>query len=508
MIQKQPKTRMIGSGERMKRPNEYRKRTFVFSTATLLAGAMLLAGMAKSDPVVVEHDLDDIDEISLIQAARAPAKKQAQLEEKPPARYVTLTIGGDLGFGGSQQPVAAGAGLRHGRRHSFSAMTQGLAPLLKSDLAFANLESVVTDSNRLSAVDKAFNFRMHPAGVRHLVKAGFNILSTANNHAIDYGTTGISHTIQHLSELQGTGLLGLHGVAASEQGMFTPARFARRGASFAFAAAGIGGVRATAKSPGQIHFGAKSDFDRLMSALSDAAVDYRMLSVHYGQELQVRPDAASRNKLAAVAVASRQIDLVVGHHAHTVAGVQRVGRGLVFYGMGNLLHLGMQDMGKFDECRDFGLVARLHLVADENVGGRLIAQAVEIYALDDMHIASRVRKGRDGQKRVEVVNYLSAELTDDHGAGLSFYPRGYGSGLYCAPGASKLAGPVGELCKAWRAPAVPGQARQGQLRRACRYMRKDNSKAEKTAKLRGTMAPRKKSTGLRPFARAAFEPNN
>ncbi|MGI9480633.1 MAG: CapA family protein [Hyphomicrobiaceae bacterium] len=421
----------------------------------------------------------------------------------PQHRYVTLVIGGDLGFGGSRQPVVATAGVRHGRRHSFAKLTRHLRPLIQSDLAFANLESVVTATNKLSALDKTFTFRMHPNGVAHLVEAGFNVLSTANNHGIDYGSGGMRHTIRHLASLRHSGLIAAHGIAPSAAAVFAPTRFTRNGATFAFAAAGIGGYRAKRSSPGQASYRSTADFDRLTQALARADTAYRMLSVHYGAELQVRPDRRSRNKLAATAVGERGIDLVIGHHAHTPAGVQRVGHGLVFYGLGNLLHLGMQDMGKFGICRDFGLLAKLHLVSDRRTGGRLVAQAIELTALRDMHVNSRPRTGRDGRQRIEVINYLGRELNDATGKRVTFVPRRDGSGLYCAPGAEKAGGAVRRLCSGWRAPSKPSAALQRRIRHSCRYRRKRSATA-KLVKLRGRIVPRSKKRRRAAFKRSVY----
>ena len=107
---------------------------------------------------------------------------------------ITLVIVGDTGLNGSLQPVRPDAGLRHGTPHVWSTLTSGIAAEINGDLNFANLETVVTDRNDLSAPDKAFNFRSHPAGVRHLVEVGFNLISTANNHSIDFGERGIRET--------------------------------------------------------------------------------------------------------------------------------------------------------------------------------------------------------------------------------------------------------------------------------------------------------------------------
>ena len=56
------------------------------------------------------------------------------------------------------------------------------------------------------------------------------------------------------------------------------------------------------------------------------------------------------------------IDLIVGHHAHVVRGVEMTPNGsLIFYGLGNFLHLGTANMTSSGICRDYGLLARVHL---------------------------------------------------------------------------------------------------------------------------------------------------
>ena len=54
------------------------------------------------------------------------------------------------------------------------------------------------------------------------------------------------------------------------------------------------------------------------------------------------------------------IDLIVGHHAHVVRGVE-FAASLIFYGLGNFLHLGTANMTSSGICRDYGLMARVHL---------------------------------------------------------------------------------------------------------------------------------------------------
>ena len=78
--------------------------------------------------------------------------------------------------------------------HRFSYLLGGIAADMDGDLAFINLETVITDRNDLAPEAKgkgAFHFRSHPAALKALIHAGFNLFSLANNHSFDYGAAGV-----------------------------------------------------------------------------------------------------------------------------------------------------------------------------------------------------------------------------------------------------------------------------------------------------------------------------
>jgi hypothetical protein len=382
---------------------------------------------------------------------------------------LTLVIVGDTGLSGSLQPVRADAGLRHGTPHPWRELTSGIAAEINGDLNFANLETVVTHRNELSAPDKAFNFRSHPAGVRHLVEVGFNLLSTANNHSIDFGERGMRETLRHLDALEAVGLRAHAGVGIDREAAVRPRDIASKGARLLFSAIGIGAgsYRATEHRPGQLLYAAPEDFTAMVQRLAGTEGDYRMLSVHYGEERQVMPGATDVRKLRDEAVRTAGIDLVIGHHAHVAAGVQEIEGRLIFYGLGNFLHLGMQDMAGFGICRDYGLLARLHLARGGD--GRYRARAIEAVALTGMHVRTERMPASQATIRVHVLNHLASRL-DDAAAkarGVRFTPQPDGTGLYCAPGAADDGGRIGALCSGWSEPRATPEPLARQIAASC-----------------------------------------
>jgi poly-gamma-glutamate capsule biosynthesis protein CapA/YwtB (metallophosphatase superfamily) len=372
---------------------------------------------------------------------------------------VTIVLGGDLGLGGSNQPVDATGAFRHGQKQDWHELTSGIAPLFDGDINFANLETVVTDRNDLRANPKSFNFKSHPAGVHHLARLGLSAVSTANNHAIDYGQTGVRETLRHLEGAAVHGLAAWPGLGVGRDEASRPADITVDSARVRISAIGIGGGVIPAGEPngsrpsaGMLSYNSAEDFKETVARLKEAAGDLRILSVHYGAELQVRASLGDVAKLRDQAAKDGGIDIVVGHHAHVAAGVQLVDGNLVFYGLGNLLHPGMQNMGRFGVCRDYGLVVRVFFSRDAI--GKLTPRAIEAMPITDMHARAKPLIGEAGRLRVEVLNYLAAELDDEKAGatGVRFASRADGSGLYCLPGAAQEPGHIGATCEGWEPP--------------------------------------------------------
>lgn len=419
---------------------------------------------------------------------------------------VTIVLGGDIGLGGSNQPVLSSGTFKHGRMHNWSELTAGIAPLFDGDINFANLESVVTDRNDLSARPKAFNFKSHPAGVRHLTGLGLNAVSTANNHAGDYGALGVRETVRHLEALAGHGLKAWPGIGLDREQASRPADVAIKGARVRISAIGIGAgsvpVQAGGTRPraGMLNYNRPEDFRETVARLADAEGDLRILSVHYGSELQVRASASDIGKLRDEAVKRAGIDIVVGHHAHVAAGVQSVDGKLVLYGLGNLLHPGMQDMAGFGICRDYGLVVRVHATRADN--GRLALRAVEAIPVTEMHGRAKPLQGDAARLRIEVLNYLAAELDGPEAgtAGARFRPKYDGTGLYCLPGADSEPGRIGELCRGWEPPSAPLREVGQRIAKSCggsaiARHRSPNLAGQSVAAKRARVSPKPKPDG-------------
>ena len=380
------------------------------------------------------------------------------------ADEVTITLVGDVGLNRSNQPVEP-EGVRRGAFQTWAETTSLIDNNINGDLNFMNVETVVTDRHDLTPDSKEqsapFNFRTHPNGIRHLVSRGFNLLSLANNHSMDYGAEGLKETLKHVGELQKERLAVAAGVGMNSEQASRPQRVTVKGSDIAFAATGIvtnnlERHRAGPNKPGQNSYRSNDDYAEVRRRLVAAPAQYRILSIHYGEEGRVRADAKQFADYRGLAAQQDGIDLIVGHHAHVVRGVEIAGQSLIFYGLGNFLHQGTADMTGKGPCRDYGLMARVHL--KKAADGKLRLRAVEAIPVTDTHFRPRRLTGEAGATRIHALNYLDANLGDENGArGVAFTPQPDGTGLYCLAGADKDGGTIGALCKGYRpAPPIPG----------------------------------------------------
>jgi hypothetical protein len=223
-----------------------------------------------------------------------PAKAPAG----PPDR-LSIGLVGDTGFNPTDAPVDA-KGLHKGKAvTSFAETLGGISRDIDGDLAFANVETVVTDRNDLTpegkGKDAPFHFRSHPAALKALMDAGFNMFALANNHAFDYGAPGMEETLYHFAVANADRAIAYAGIGSNFGEAIHPGCLDLAGTRIGFSAIGIitgdqPQYRAGRNSAGQASYRNRADFEAVVEKLVALPADYRILSVHYGLEGRVVPD--------------------------------------------------------------------------------------------------------------------------------------------------------------------------------------------------------------------------
>ena len=207
-----------------------------------------------------------------------------------------------------------------------------VAPILSAaDIAFGNLEGVLLDGGepvkKCSNPRACYLFRSPTRYAEHYRKAGFDVLSLANNHARDFGEEGRS------SSMTAIAARGMH-------------HSGRAGDFASFSAAGMDiAVLAYAVTKNS---NMMLDYEQAFATISEHAKDHDIVvvSFHGGAEGldathipfaeeeyygEPRGDVVWFARGAVDAGA----DLVIGHGPHVVRGMERYKERLIAYSLGN-----------------------------------------------------------------------------------------------------------------------------------------------------------------------------
>lgn len=202
--------------------------------------------------------------------------------------------------------------------------------LAKADIVFVNLESQLSDQGR-ETQHPQYNliFCGPPSGAKTLKQAGISVVSTANNHAYDYGMKGLRETIGNLKSE------GIYFTGTSEDSVssFSPAIVERNGVRIGFLAyTQFVNLKGKWKEKISLY-----DFERAQREIADirTKVDFVIASYHGGVEYVDKPNEATLRQLQGLADAGA--DIVVGHHPHYPQGVEQYSNKLVFYSLGNFV---------------------------------------------------------------------------------------------------------------------------------------------------------------------------
>lgn len=221
-----------------------------------------------------------------------------------------------------------------------------MAPLLRAaDLRVANCE--VPLSNRgMPQHAKHEVLHSSPEMIAGFVAAGFDVVSVANNHSMDYGPEALGETIERLRA---------HGIACCGAGpddaaAWRPAVVERRGLRVGFVACASEsylGYAAHPAKPGiavirrDALYGPQGvnpdDLERLAESLRAArrAAHVVVLCCHWGLG-QSRALTVSQRAIARAALRAGA-HLVLGHHPHVLQGIQVAGRRAVCFSLGNFV---------------------------------------------------------------------------------------------------------------------------------------------------------------------------
>jgi poly-gamma-glutamate synthesis protein (capsule biosynthesis protein) len=253
--------------------------------------------------------------------------------DEPQQDVTTMTLVGD---------IMLGRGVEGARPNDPGSALRPYAPLLRSvDLTVGNLESTLSKDGRPRQGDDSFAAR--PSVVPDLERAGFDLLTVANNHTGDYGPRALRQTLDEIDRSS----IGRVGAGRDAAEAWSPVILRRNGLRFGFLAFNAIGEtpRATADSPGtaQIRMRPRlgplspADLDRMTAAIGRLAARVDVVTVlpHWGE--QYTHQAVPDQRKVARALVDAGADLVIGSHPHWVQGMASRGQSIIAYSLGNFV---------------------------------------------------------------------------------------------------------------------------------------------------------------------------
>jgi poly-gamma-glutamate synthesis protein (capsule biosynthesis protein) len=234
-----------------------------------------------------------------------------------------------------------------------------VAPIISAaDLAIANLE--VTLGGKPYTGYPAFSApeQMVPA----IIKAGIDIVGTANNHSCDRGKAGIKRTIRMLDSL-GLNHTGTFADTLTRNATY-PLIIKKNGIKLALLNYTYGTNGITVSGPVVVNMIDTAQMIADLHKASDSLPDKTIVFIHWGDEYQSQPNTFQTD-LASL-LFRNGADLVIGMHPHVIQKMERryypdsSGREvLVCYSLGNYIS------NQRDRYKDGGAMLQIELTKKE-----------------------------------------------------------------------------------------------------------------------------------------------
>ncbi|WP_158602169.1 CapA family protein [Cohnella endophytica] len=280
--------------------------------------------------------------------------------QEPETREATLIAIGDIM---AHSPQLPGYYDQVTKRYDFSSWFSEVAPIFsQGDWVIGNLETPIAGKDLKFTGFPRFNA---PKELAEAVKgAGVQLVSTANNHAMDRGYPGILRTLDNVKK---AGLIpvGTSSSAVNRQRLIIEERNGIRMGFLAYSY-GTNGIPVPPEKSYAINL---IDVDVIrddIARMKQAGADVVTVSLHFGIEYQRLPNA-DQTTLARELVKSGA-DIILGSHPHVVQPYAEIDvpatesddgtdrKGIVIYSLGNFIS------NQTGDWKDVGLIFGIHLV--------------------------------------------------------------------------------------------------------------------------------------------------
>lgn len=194
-----------------------------------------------------------------------------------------------------------------------------------TDITFGNLEAPIVENCPTTGTGMIFCAR--PESIEGIKFAGFDILSIANNHILNYGQKGLESTKNILSE----GRISFSDpnnitMPVLSKALYHPVQGKVEGKQFNNISFGF-------LSFDLVTYPKTPVIEKVKENISKT--DVLIVSLHWGAEYQKEPEKWQKD--LAHQIIDSGVKVIIGHHPHVTQPMETYHNGLIFYSLGNFV---------------------------------------------------------------------------------------------------------------------------------------------------------------------------
>ena len=254
---------------------------------------------------------------------------QEIIDSEDPQPPIVLAFAGDVNFDEDSKPVAR---YDMEKKGIIGGISQELVDEMnEADIFMLNNEFAYS-TRGTEIIEKSYTFRAHPKRVDILKEIGVDIVSLANNHALDFGQEALLDTFTTLDEAE----VDYVGAGVNMERAKAPIYYTIGETTIAYVAAShviyAMDWYATDTRPGMI---GTYDPTLFVASIKEAKEnsDFVVAYVHWGKERTHEPVSYQKN-LARIYI-DAGADAVIGCHPHVMQGIEFYKGKTIAYSLGN-----------------------------------------------------------------------------------------------------------------------------------------------------------------------------
>lgn len=338
-----------------------RKKRFLLKTIVSLVLAALVYGVVylASDLIDKQNENTPGNDLTVNTSSTPSIVPTATPEPTPEAPVFQEAVWIGVGDIMSHSPQLPGAYIKAEDRYDFDPFFNEVAPILKQgDWIMANLETPVAGADIGYSGYPTFNAPNEL--VEALQNAGFNLLTTANNHSLDKGERGILRTLELLQKLG----LQYVGTAASQEEAEKLLLVEKNGIvmgilSYTY---GTNGIPIPAGKDYLVSLIDETKIKADIHRIREAGADVVTVALHFGTEYQTMPN--EEQKRLARSLVAAGADIIAGSHPHVLQPYELVEtvddngnakQAVIIYSMGNFIS------NQRGNSKDYGAIFKVNI---------------------------------------------------------------------------------------------------------------------------------------------------